>query len=108
MVYAFACPVPCHRIIKVYANSDDEAVDKIIIAGAMSCRNMAHRRHCEEGGCRHMPSFSAERLREIVLVSMEVESTERMTLEIGEKRTNPSEGFPYTANIGLSGVAHGV
>lgn len=104
MVYAFACPVPCHRIIKVHANSDDEAIDKIIVAGALSCRNMTHRKHCEEG-CRHMPSFSAERLREIVRLSMEAEIVDPMSAAISEQRRNTSAGFPYTANIGSPGIS---
>jgi hypothetical protein len=75
MVYTFACPVPCQRIIKVHADSDDEAIERMIVAGAMSCRNAAHRRYCEEGH-RRMPSFSMEQLRQIVRLSMEAESVD--------------------------------
>jgi hypothetical protein len=107
MVYTFACPVPCHRVIEVHANSDDDAIDKIIVAGAVSCRNMANRKHCEEGR-RHMPSLSMEQLRDIVRVSMEAESVDRMTVAMSEKRTNASAGFPYTANIVPPGIARHV
>lgn len=77
MVYTFACPVPCDRVIKVYANTDDDAVKKIIEAGAISCRNIANRSYCEKGH-RPMPSLPAKQLREIVQLIMESESSPMM------------------------------
>ncbi len=72
MVYTFACPVPCKRIIKVYATTDDDAVKKIIAAGAISCRNNSTPSCCENRH-RHMPSLPQNQLMEIVRVSMELE-----------------------------------
>lgn len=34
MKYSFTCPAPCNYEIKVDANSDDEAVNKILAEGA--------------------------------------------------------------------------
>ena len=72
MVYTFACPVPCKRIIKVYATTDDDAVNKIIAAGAISCRNISNQSCCANRH-RHMPSLPKNQLMEIVRVSMELE-----------------------------------
>lgn len=72
MVYTFACPVPCKRIIKVYANTDDDAIKKIIAAGAISCRNISNQSGCENRH-RHMPSLPKNQLTEIVRLSMELE-----------------------------------
>lgn len=78
MVYTFACPVPCNRIIKVHANTDDDAVKKIIAAGAIGCRNIALSSFCEKGR-RHTPALPENRLREIVQLMMESEeSSDRM------------------------------
>ncbi len=95
MVYTFACPVPCHRVIKVYADTDDDAVNKIIVAGAMSCR-MANQKYCEKG--RHkMPSLPEEQLREIVRLSMEAESVDGMDTAMSQMRTKTLAGSLYTA-----------
>ena len=40
MTYSFACPVPCDHEIKVHAKNNDDAVNAIIRAGAIRCRNM--------------------------------------------------------------------
>jgi hypothetical protein len=97
MVYTFACPVPCRRVIKVYANTEEDAIDKIIVAGAMSCR-MANKGVCEEGHHR-MPSLPEERLREIVRLSMETESADRAPMAINEKMTKPFKRVSYSANL---------
>ena len=39
MTYTFSCPAPCRRVIRVEARDDEDAVWKIINAGAMTCRN---------------------------------------------------------------------
>ena len=95
MIYTFACPVPCRRVIKVYANTEEDAIDKIIVAGAMSCR-MANKRACEEGHHR-MPSLPEDRLREIVRLSIETESVDEAPLTMNKKMTKKFEGFPYGA-----------
>ena len=43
MIYSFTCPTPCSREIMVEANNSIDAIDKIIMAGAMSCRNSRDR-----------------------------------------------------------------
>jgi hypothetical protein len=72
MIYTFACPVPCTRTIKVDARNDDEAVKKIIHAGAINCRNNENQSCCEKDYLR-MPPLPKERLREIVKLSMKAE-----------------------------------
>ena len=39
MIYKFECPHPCTRVIQVDADNDEEAIWKLINAGAMTCRN---------------------------------------------------------------------
>jgi hypothetical protein len=93
MVYTFACPVPCHRVIKVYANADDDAINELIVAGAMSCRNTANQKYCEK--CQYdMPSLPEEQLREIVRLSMESESVYG-TRMMSETMTKTLEGSLY-------------
>ena len=95
MVYTFACPVPCRRVIKVYAHTEKDAIDKIIVAGAMSCR-MANKRACERGHHR-MPSLPEDRLREIVRLSMETESVDGAPMTMNEKMTKTFERVPHGA-----------
>lgn len=97
MVYRFACPVPCRRVIQVYANTEEDAIDKIIVAGAMSCR-MANKRACEEGRHR-MPSLPEDRLREIVRLSMETESVDGALMTVNETMTKTFERVPYGAGM---------
>jgi hypothetical protein len=47
MTYSFACPVPCDYEIKVYTKNNDDAVNAIIRAGAIRCRNI-------EKNCRYL------------------------------------------------------
>ena len=47
MVYTFSCPAPCRRVIRVDARNDDDAVGKLIKAGAMTCRNRASDDTCD-------------------------------------------------------------
>jgi hypothetical protein len=47
MIYNFSCPAPCRRVIRVDARNDDDAVVKIIKAGAMTCRNRASDNTCD-------------------------------------------------------------
>jgi hypothetical protein len=65
MTYSFACPVPCNREIRVQAKDNLDAVDKIILAGAISCRNGKNRSICEEARFV-MPPMPEEQLRNIV------------------------------------------
>lgn len=97
MVYTFACPVPCHRVIKVYANTDDDAVNQIIHAGAMSCRNTANHEYCEQGSY-DMPSLPEEQLKEIVRLSMESESFRGVHRTMSERITKTPEGSLYAAD----------
>ena len=94
MVYTFACPIPCRRVIKVDANTDDEAITKILAAGAVSCRNMATFKDCEEEH-RHMPVLHEEQLREIVRLSMEPESFTAFSMTSREGVTNRLKDAPH-------------
>jgi len=47
MIYTFSCPAPCRRVIRVDARNDDDAVGKLIKAGAMICRNRASDNTCD-------------------------------------------------------------
>ena len=59
MEYSLQCPSPCNYEIKVEANSDDEAVEKIMQAGATH-KNEAH---CDM-------QISEEQMRSMVRSSM--------------------------------------
>jgi hypothetical protein len=72
MVYTFACPAPCRRVIKVDANNDDDAVNKIIGAGAINCRNMKDTPCCKK--VLHLPPLPEKNLKDIVLLCMNVEN----------------------------------
>jgi hypothetical protein len=48
MTYSFVCPLPCNRGIWVDAKNSLDAVDKMLRAGAMGCRNIESRCVCEE------------------------------------------------------------
>jgi hypothetical protein len=72
MVYRFACPAPCSRVITVDANDDDDAVNKIIGAGAINCRNMEDTPCCKK--VFHLAPLPEEDLRDIVRLCMNVES----------------------------------
>jgi hypothetical protein len=47
MTYNFSCPAPCIRVIRVEAHDDEDAVEKIIQAGAMTCRNRGSNDPCD-------------------------------------------------------------
>jgi hypothetical protein len=83
----------------VYANTADDAINYIIVAGALSCRNRANRKYCEKRR-RDMPSLPEEQLREIVRFSMEAESVEGRPMTIGERMPGTVEAYPYAASAG--------
>lgn len=97
MVYTFACPAPCQRVIKIVATTDDDAINNIIVAGALSCRNKANRTCCEKGR-HHMPSLSEDRLREIVRFSMESEPVDQMPM-MSERMAKTMKEPPCPAGI---------
>ena len=72
MVYTFSCPAPCHWIIKVEAKNDNDAVNKIIGAGAINCRNINNTPCCNK--VLHLPPLPEENLKEIVRLCMNVEN----------------------------------
>ena len=65
MKYSFACPAPCNREIKIDANDHSDAVEKIIMAGAMSCRNIDNQCSCQYARL-NLPPIPGEKLRHIV------------------------------------------
>jgi len=71
MVYTFTCPAPCSRVIMVDAHNDDDAVNKIIGAGAINCRNMKCITCCKK--VTHLSPLPEEKLRDIVRLCMTAE-----------------------------------
>lgn len=70
MIYRFSCPHPCNRIFHVDAENDEDAVRKILKAGALICRNIAAQALCD----RAIPSVSPlpdPTLREVVRLTMQ-------------------------------------
>ena len=65
MIFLFACPLPCHLEIKVDAKDYDDAISKIIEAGAIRCRNTNSRCSCENAN-HNMSPLPQERLKDIV------------------------------------------
>jgi len=72
MVYTFTCPSPCSRIIMIDANNGDDAVYKIIEAGALSCRNINNASCCKK--VIHLPPLPEKKLIDIVRLCMNVEN----------------------------------
>lgn len=65
MKYSFACPAPCNREIKVDANDHSDAVEKMIMAGAISCRNIDNQCSCQYARL-NLPPIPGDQLRRIV------------------------------------------
>jgi hypothetical protein len=65
MNYSFSCPIPCNRKIRVKAVNNIDAIDKIILAGGMGCRNVNCRSDCRQAR-DPMPPMGQEELRRIV------------------------------------------
>lgn len=72
MIYSFLCPAPCDREIKVDANDDLDAVEKIIMEGAISCRNIDNQCSCNRAHLDMSP-IPEEQLRHIVSLCMREE-----------------------------------
>ncbi len=53
--YSFTCPFPCTNKINVDAENRDDAVMKIVMAGAMSCRNLTYQCYCEKSNVNLYP-----------------------------------------------------
>ena len=70
MIYSFACPAPCNREIKVEAAGNADAVEKIILAGAIGCRNSDNRCACKQANFS-MPPISKEQMRHIIELCMQ-------------------------------------
>ena len=63
--FSFTCPAPCHREIKVDAYDNLDAVEKVITAGAICCRNAAYRCNCDQAPFPMSP-IPVDELRRIV------------------------------------------
>ena len=72
MTYTFSCPAPCSRVIRVDAHDDEDAVGKIIQAGAMTCRNRGSDDPCNTTHLVMTP-LPETQLKEIVRLSMRAE-----------------------------------
>ena len=71
MYYSFTCPLPCNYKIRVDAENRDDAVRKMMTAGAMSCRNLANHYYCEQSNLNLYP-IPEEELRNAVNLRMRV------------------------------------
>ncbi len=71
MYYSFTCPLPCHHKIKVDAENRDDAVRKIMTAGAMSCRNLANQYYCAEVNLNLYP-IPEEELKDAVNLGLRI------------------------------------
>jgi hypothetical protein len=72
MIYSFICPPPCNREIIVEAKNNMDAVDKMITAGAISCRNSENQLSCEKYHF-DMPPIPLGQLKNIVGLYMREE-----------------------------------
>lgn len=72
MIYSFACPAPCNREIKVDAHDTLDAVEKIILAGGISCRNSDSQCSCSHAQVDMSP-IPQEQLRHIVSLCLREE-----------------------------------
>jgi len=72
MVYTFICPAPCSRIIMVDATNDDDAVNKIIGAGAINWHNIKNMPCCKK--VIHLPPLPEKKLIDIVRLCKNVEN----------------------------------
>ena len=72
MIYSFLCPFPCNRKIRVDAKDHPDAVDKMLRAGAMRCRNGENHRLCERDTLALNP-MPEEQLKRLVGLCLEEE-----------------------------------
>ena len=72
MTYSFTCPPPCKREFKVDAMDNLDAVNKMIMAGAISCRNTDSRRRCTRSHFDLSP-MPKEQLQRIVSLCLREE-----------------------------------
>jgi len=77
MTYTFSCPAPCRRVIRVEARDDEDAVWKIIKAGAMTCRNKRSDGPCDSTHPA-LPPLPERQLRDVVRLSMQAEELPEM------------------------------
>jgi len=70
VTYSFRCPPPCNQEIRVHAKNSIDAIDKIIIAGAISCRNNGNQCNCKNAHV-DMPPIPVEQLKNIVALCMQ-------------------------------------
>ena len=96
MIYTFSCPAPCRRVIRIDARHDDDAVGKIIKAGAMTCRNRASDNTCDTNRPVMSP-WTDLQLRGVVRLIMraeefpEMESRDRTQVSV---RPDPGIDMP--------------
>jgi predicted small metal-binding protein len=60
MKYSFKCPGPCHYEIKVDAQNDDEAINKIMAVGKVHMKD-AH---------SNMPPMSEQQMKDMLMAGM--------------------------------------
>ena len=78
MIYSFLCPFPCNRKIEVDAKDHPDAIDKMLRAGAMRCRNGENRRICERATLALNP-MPEEQLKCLVGLCLQEEEDRTVT-----------------------------
>jgi len=96
MIFSFTCPFPCHRQILVEAENYDDGTNKLIKAGALSCRNANFRCHCAKTKLHALP-LPAEELKRIVKMSMQEEESKDSNLNL-RRETNNGEKAKHRTN----------
>ena len=99
MIYTFSCPAPCRRVIRVDARNDEDAVGKIIKAGALTCRNRASHDTCDTTRPVLSP-WTDMQLREVVRLIMRGEELPEMeSRNRAQVYVTPEPGFNVSRRI---------
>jgi len=72
MNYSFSCPFPCKQEIHVDAHNQDDAINKMIVSGAMRCRNRDYQCSCDKRLCDMTPMHPEELINIIRLCMQEL------------------------------------
>lgn len=72
MTYSFACPFPCDQEIHVDAHNQDDAINKIIMLGALRCHNRDYHCSCEKARFNMSPMPSQELINIVRLCMQEL------------------------------------
>lgn len=69
MNFLFECPFPCDHEVSVYTDNPDDAAVQLVTLGALRCRNVKYRCHCDNSQ-HDMSPISEVHLTQIVKTCM--------------------------------------